>query len=95
LRRTYRALAEAADALLVPTPDETFIVRARRREGDATVEQPRLSRQRQVQDIAEVGLLIKRWLGPTSVAREGEDRSEQRDDAGRPVARRPRKGSHR
>jgi hypothetical protein len=67
----------------MPRPDETFIVRVRRLEGDATVEQPRLSRQRQVQDIAHVGPLIERWLGTTS------------DDAGGPAEPRPREGSNR
>jgi hypothetical protein len=48
----------------VTSPDETFIVRVRRREGDAVVEQPRLSRRRQVGDVADVSALIVRWLGP-------------------------------
>lgn len=45
-------------------PDETFIVRVREREGDAVVEQPRLSRRRRIRDVADVGALIARWLGP-------------------------------
>lgn len=45
-------------------PDETFIVRVRKREGDAVVEQPRLSRRRRIRDVADVGALIVRWLGP-------------------------------
>jgi hypothetical protein len=48
----------------MPGPDETFIVRVRHQERDAVLEQPRLSRRRQVGDVAEVGGLILRWLGP-------------------------------
>jgi hypothetical protein len=48
----------------VSTPDETFIVRVRRLERDAVIEQPRLSRRRQVGDISQVGVQILRWLGP-------------------------------
>jgi len=44
--------------------DETFIVRVRVREGDAVVEQPRLSRRRRVRDVSEVGALMVRWLTP-------------------------------
>jgi hypothetical protein len=46
--------------------DETFIVRVRRHEGDAVVEQPRLSRRLRIPDVSEVGPLIVRWLGPAS-----------------------------
>ena len=42
-------------------PDETFIVRVRDREGDAVVEQPRLSRRIGVSDLAQVGPAIARW----------------------------------
>jgi len=42
--------------------DETFIVRVRRREGDAVVEQPRLSRRLRIREVSEVGPLILRWL---------------------------------
>lgn len=45
-------------------PDETFIVRVRRQERDAVLEQPRLSRRRQVNDVADVGAVILRWLDP-------------------------------
>jgi hypothetical protein len=48
----------------MPGSDETFIVRVRRHEGDAVVEQPRLSRRLRITDVAEVGPLILRWLGP-------------------------------
>jgi hypothetical protein len=48
----------------MPRSDETFIVRVRVREGDAVVEQPRLSRRRRVRDISEVGALMVRWLAP-------------------------------
>ena len=48
----------------MPRPDETFIVRVRHQERDAVLEQPRLSRRRQVDDVAQVGALILRWLGP-------------------------------
>jgi len=48
----------------MPRSDETFIVRVRVREGDAVLEQPRLSRRRRVREVSEVGELIARWLGP-------------------------------
>ena len=48
----------------MPRSDETFIVRVRVREGDAVVEQPRLSRRRRVRDVSEVGALMVRWLAP-------------------------------
>jgi hypothetical protein len=48
----------------MPRSDETFIVRVRVREGDAVLEQPRLSRRRRVGDVSEVGALIVRWLAP-------------------------------
>jgi hypothetical protein len=48
----------------MPRSDETFIVRVRVREGDAVLEQPRLSRRRRVRDVSEVGALIVRWLAP-------------------------------
>jgi hypothetical protein len=48
----------------MPRSDETFIVRVRVREGDAVVEQPRLSRRRRVRDISDVGPLMVRWLTP-------------------------------
>ena len=46
-------------------PDETFIVRVRPDEGDAVVEQPRLSRRRQISDVRQVGALIALWLRPS------------------------------
>ena len=46
--------------------DETFIVRVRRHEGDAVVEQPRLARRSRVREVSQVGPLILRWLTPPS-----------------------------
>jgi hypothetical protein len=63
----------------VPRPDETFIVRVRRQERDAVIEQPRLSRRSQVADVSQVGTLILRWLGPTPDPRESDDGSTQQD----------------
>jgi hypothetical protein len=54
----------------MPGPDETFIVRVRRHEGDAVIEQPRLSRRLRIPDVAEVGPLILRWLGSAPPATE-------------------------
>jgi hypothetical protein len=62
LARVCRAFANEADARVVSRPDETFIVRVRPEEGDAVVEQPRLSRRRQISDVRQVGPLIVRWL---------------------------------
>ncbi|MBA3262981.1 MAG: hypothetical protein H0T69_11050 [Thermoleophilaceae bacterium] len=76
----YREFAGPADAPAVPTPDETFIVRVRRLERDAVIEQPRLSRRRQVRDVSQVGALILRWLGPTPDPHESDDGSTQHDD---------------
>jgi hypothetical protein len=45
----------------MPSPDETFIVRVRRQDGDAVVEQPRLARRRLVADLSEIRPLILRW----------------------------------
>jgi hypothetical protein len=66
---------------LVPRPDETFIVRVRQKEGDAVVEQPRMSRRRQISDVRQVGALIVRWLratesdtGPHAKRGQGETR---------------------
>ena len=53
----------------MPGPDETFIVRVRQQERDAVLEQPRLSRRRQVRDVSQVGALILRWLGPVAQER--------------------------
>src|SRR3954463_10502012 len=61
--RVCRAFAGRAEALPMPGSDETFIVRVRRHEGDAVVEQPRLSRRLRISDVTEVGPLILRWLG--------------------------------
>ena len=61
-------------------PDETFIVRVREREGDAVVEQPRLSRRRRIRDVADVGALIVRWLGPRPGSPEA-GRGTNDDDA--------------
>jgi hypothetical protein len=47
--------------------DETYIVRVRREEGDAVVEDvdsPR--RRRHVQDLSELGALITDWVDPPS-----------------------------
>lgn len=46
----------------MPRSDETFIVRVRAQDGDAVVEQPRLSRRRRVRHVADVGALITSWL---------------------------------
>ena len=50
--------------------DETFIVRVRRHEGDAVVEQPRLSRRLRIREVSEIGPLIQRWLGPAPISTE-------------------------
>jgi hypothetical protein len=50
--------------------DETFIVRVRRHEGDAVVEQPRLSRRLRIREVSEVGPLILRWLAPAPPSTE-------------------------
>jgi hypothetical protein len=50
--------------------DETFIVRVRRHEGDAVIEQPRLSRRLRIREVSEVGALILRWLEPDSPSPE-------------------------
>jgi hypothetical protein len=76
----YREFADPANARAVSTPDETFIVRVRRPERDAVIEQPRLSRRRQVRDVSQVGALILCWLGPTPARRDGDDGSKN-DDA--------------
>jgi hypothetical protein len=52
----------------MPDPDETFIVRVRRRERDAVIEQPRLSRRRRVRDVTDVGSVIAHWLSPAQRA---------------------------
>jgi hypothetical protein len=80
LGSVYREFADPANARAVSTPDETFIVRVRRLERDAVIEQPRLSRRRQVRDVSQVGALILRWLGPTPARRDGDDGSENDDD---------------
>jgi hypothetical protein len=54
----------------MPGSDETFIVRVRRHEGDAVVEQPRLSRRLRIREVSEVGPLILRWLEPASPSTE-------------------------
>jgi hypothetical protein len=51
------------DARAMWRADETFIVRVRRGERGAVVEQPRLSRRRRVRDVSQVGALILGWLG--------------------------------
>ena len=62
----------------MPRSDETFIVRVRVREGDAVVEQPRLSRRRRVRDVSEVGPLMVRWLTP--VPARHDDPSDPRTE---------------
>jgi len=57
----------------VPRSDETFIVRVRRLERDAVIEQPRLSRRRQIHDVSQVGALILSWLGPTQHERRNHE----------------------
>jgi hypothetical protein len=47
----------------MPRSDETFIVRVRGEDGDAVVEQPRVSRRRRVRHVADVGAVIASWLG--------------------------------
>jgi hypothetical protein len=61
----------------VSTPDETFIVRVRPLERDAVIEQPRMSRRRQVGDISQVGVQILRWLEP---ARQSDDITKRRPE---------------
>jgi len=56
--------------------DETFIVRVRIREGDAVVEQPRVSRRRRVRDVADAGAVIASWLGPEA----GHAKTQPSDD---------------
>lgn len=63
----------------MPRPDETFIVRVRERDGDAVVEQPRLSRRRRIRDVADAGAVILRWLEPNP-ARPETDRGQQHDE---------------
>jgi hypothetical protein len=67
----------------MPRPDETFIVRVRRREGDAVVEEPRVARRQRVREVAEVGALILRWLGSRDEHAAAQD---DRDDGSRPGA---------
>jgi hypothetical protein len=69
----------------MPRSDETFIVRVRVREGDAVVEQPRVSRRRRVRDVSEVGSLIERWLAPP--------RDEHDDPSGPRASALPKGGS--
>jgi hypothetical protein len=56
----------------MPRSDETFIVRVRVREGDAVVEQPRLSRRRRVREVSEVGALMVRWLAPPAARQDDQ-----------------------
>ena len=58
----------------MPREDETFIVRVRRREGDAVVEQPRVGRRRRVDEVSQIGPLILRWLTPPPEPTSGEQR---------------------
>jgi hypothetical protein len=73
----------------MPRPDETFIVRVRHQERDAVLEQPRLSRRRQVGDVAQVGALILRWLGPVGRGQTGRltEQARPAPDAGGPGPR--------
>jgi hypothetical protein len=73
----------------VPSPDETFIVRVRRSEGDAIVEEPRSSRRRRIADVSAVGALILRWLGQSPPSAESPEDSGQpeEDDVARPKRR--------
>lgn len=66
----------------MPRADETFIVRVRHQEGDAVVEQPRLSRRHQVRHVAQVGEVILRWLGQTPARPGGDDSPSQHDGEG-------------
>jgi hypothetical protein len=64
----------------VARPDETFIVRVRHEERDAVLEQPRLSRRRQVPDVSLVGPLILRWLEPRTPADARREPKEVPDE---------------
>ena len=64
--------AGTVDRDAMPRSDETFIVRVRGEEGDAVVEQPRLSRRRRVRDVTDVGALIASWLD-TKPGRVGDE----------------------
>ena len=48
-------------------------MRVRRLERDAVIEQPRLSRRRQIHDVSQVGALILSWLGPTQHERRNHE----------------------
>ena len=62
--------------------NETFIVRVRRIERDAIVEQPSRSRRRRLQELSGVGELIALWLdqvpsgGTGAAARRDAQREE-------------------
>lgn len=54
----------------MPNPDETYIVRVRRDEGDAVVEDVRSPRNRRhVRNLSDLGALIKGWPEPGSGGR--------------------------
>jgi hypothetical protein len=66
----YRHLAGDLDRRDMPNPDETYIVRVRRDEGDAVVEDVRSPRSRRhVRNLSELGALINDWLEPGSGGR--------------------------
>jgi hypothetical protein len=72
----YRHLAGDLDARDMPNSDETYIVRVRREEGDAVVEDVRSPRNRRhVRNLSELGALIKGWQSPRTPrgARRKED----------------------
>jgi hypothetical protein len=47
-------------------PEETFIVRVRRGDDRAVVEQPRLGRRLIVHDVSAIGTLVRRWAASTA-----------------------------
>jgi hypothetical protein len=65
----------------VPTSDETFIVRVRRSERDAIVEQPSASRRRRIPDVAGVGELIGVWLAQPPSSASGARRDNDKEEA--------------
>ena len=75
-RGVYHAFAVRANRGAMRRSDETFIVRVRIREGDAVVEQPRVSRRRRVRDVADAGAVIASWLGPEA----GRAKTQPSDD---------------
>jgi hypothetical protein len=73
----YRQLAGDLDGRYMPNPDETYIVRVRRDEGDAVVEDVRSPRNRRhVRNLSELGALIKGWHSPRAPRR-----AERKEDS--------------